>query len=104
MDQLFRSEFDGMLKAAVALADLEATRERLMDTLQQYLTEQDAQFLLSFKRMQPNWSLLPLKDVEALPAVRWKLQNLAKMPEARHAEALEKLQVVLNQLLHHASD
>lgn len=99
IDQLFQNEFDGMSNAAVTLADLDATRERLMDTIRQHITQQDAEFLLSFKRMQPDWSLLPLKGVDALPAVRWKLQNLAKMPAARHAEAVGKLEAVLNQLL-----
>jgi len=99
IDQLFQNEFDGMSNTSVALVDLEAARDRLMDTIRQHITPQDAEFLLSFKRMQPNWSLLPLKDAETLPAVRWKLQNLAKMPEARHAEAVDKLEAVLNQLL-----
>lgn len=99
LDGLYRSEFEGMSEVGVAQADLEATQARLMATISAHLTEQDAQFLLSFKRQQPDWSLLPLKDVETLPAVRWKLQNLAKMPAARHAQALEKLEAVLNGLL-----
>jgi predicted nucleotidyltransferase component of viral defense system len=99
MGQLFRNEFDGMLKTAAELVDLEASRDGLMERLKTLLSDQDAQFLLSFKRKHPDWSLLPLKDVEALPAVRWKLQNLEKMPATRHAEAVGKLELVLNQIL-----
>lgn len=99
MGQSFTAEFKGMVRQDFPFELLEQTRERLMDTIRQHITQQDAEFLLSFKRKQPDWSLLPLKGVDALPAVRWKLQNLAKMPEARHAEAVDKLETVLNQLL-----
>jgi predicted nucleotidyltransferase component of viral defense system len=99
MAQSFTTEFSGMVRESVSLQVLEQTRERLIDSIHQHFTEQDAQFLLSFKRKQPDWSLLPLKDVEALPAVRWKLQNLAKMPAARHAQAVDKLEAVLHRLL-----
>lgn len=103
MEQSFTAEFKGMVRQDLPLDLLEQTRERLMDAIRRYLTDQDAQFLLSFKRKQPDWSLLPLADVEALPAVRWKMQNLRKMPAARHAEALGKLEAVLNQLLNPAN-
>jgi predicted nucleotidyltransferase component of viral defense system len=100
MEQSFSAEFKGMVRQDLPLQVLEQTRERLMDAIRQHLTEQDAEFLLSFKRKQPDWSLLPLKDIEALPAVRWKLHNLEKTPAVRHAEALRKLEEVLSQLLH----
>lgn len=99
LDGLYRNEFEGMSEGGLAQADLEATRARLMDAIRMHLTDQDAQFLLSFKRGQPDWSLLPLKDVEALPAIRWKLQNLVKMPAARHAQAVDQLEAVLHNLL-----
>ncbi|MBD3641115.1 MAG: hypothetical protein HUJ18_09000 [Marinobacter sp.] len=55
-------------------------------------------FLLSFKSGRPNWELFPLQGVQELPAVRWKLQNIARMPEGKHSEAIKKLESVLNKL------
>ena len=39
--------------------------------------------------------LLGLKDIDQLPAVRWKMQNLANMAPEKHAKAFEDLQRVL---------
>ncbi|MDF3014610.1 MAG: nucleotidyl transferase AbiEii/AbiGii toxin family protein, partial [Cellvibrio sp.] len=45
---------------------------------------------------QPDWSLLGLDGVNNLPAVRWKLINLQKIPDEKHQQALQQLKVVLN--------
>lgn len=94
----YENEFLGMLREAVSLADLEQTRTRLMRALAEKLTEQDVAFLLSFKSGEPDWTLLPLDGIAGLPAVRWKLHNISKMPAARHKESLNKLEAVLAQL------
>ena len=47
--------------------------------------------LLSIKRGEPAWDLLDLKDVDKLPAVRWKLQNLENLKPEKRAELLERL-------------
>lgn len=52
-------------------------------------------FLLSFKSLKPDWPLLGLRNVELLPAVRWKMINLGKMDKDRHAQALENLEDIL---------
>lgn len=39
--------------------------------------------------------LLGLRNVELLPAVRWKMINLGKMDKDRHAQALENLEDIL---------
>ena len=49
--------------------------------------------LMSFKRGEPDWSLLGLPDVADLPAVKWRLENLAKAPD-REAQ-IAKLEKVL---------
>jgi hypothetical protein len=48
------------------------------------------------KRIEPDWALLALPEVEFLPAIRWKLANLGQMTEKRHKQALSKLEDVLS--------
>jgi len=40
-------------------------------------------FLLSFKAGEPEWDLLGVPGAADLPAVRWKVDNLAKLSEGR---------------------
>ena len=91
----FERGFVGMTEEPVLLADLEATREALIASLQAAFTPDDKCFLLSLKRGEPDWKLLNIPGVENLPAVRWKLLNLAKLEPARRAVLLNALERVL---------
>ena len=95
----YQQEFVGMLREDLPLESLEQTRQRLIAELAVHMNAQDVEFLLSFKAGQPNWELLPLVGVADLPAVRWKLKNIARMPVKKHIEAVERLRSVLNNLL-----
>lgn len=68
-----------MAEQDIPLADLEAAREQLVRIINTSLTPQEREFLLSFKNYTPNWTQLGLAGIDQLPAVRWKLQNLARM-------------------------
>jgi predicted nucleotidyltransferase component of viral defense system len=92
---LFEGEFARMTREPVSLEELEGTRERLISDINATLSETDKRFLLSFKARTPDWSLLDLEGGSNLPAVRWKLQNLGRMSEDKHREALEKLSATL---------
>jgi hypothetical protein len=98
MRATFENHFAGMTRDAVALADLELTRDRLLNELAKQLTERDCQFLLSFKRLKPDWTLLGLPNAEKLPALQWKLVNLRKMSKARHSDAADQLEATLDRL------
>lgn len=84
-----------MAEVDVPLAELSTARQKIVELINQSMTSEERSFLLSFKNRQPVWTLLGLQGVEQLPAVRWKLQNLAKMPVEKHADALAKLRDVL---------
>lgn len=96
LETTFTGEFMGMSRVIVTCEELVAVRERLIDLLRQELSAKEKQFLLSVKELQPDWTLLGLAGVEHLPAVQWKLQNLAKMPKNKHKLAIAKLRQVLN--------
>ena len=85
-----------MAEHNVAMPELEAARTNLVSIINQSLTLQEREFLLSFKRCEPNWKLLGLEDVENLPAVKWKLQNLTTLKPEKHSEAVSRLKAILN--------
>jgi hypothetical protein len=44
------------------------------------------------KRGDPDWKLLGVEGVDRLPAVQWKLLNVANMGKDKHKRALQKLE------------
>lgn len=96
---IYENEFAQMAEADVSLKELENTRELLVELIHKQMTDQEREFLISFKAQTPQWDLLGLQNLEqvaALPSVQWKLMNLARMPKQKHAQALEKLRAVLS--------
>jgi predicted nucleotidyltransferase component of viral defense system len=90
----YQTGFAGMTEQKVPLESLIAARQTLIEEVQAGLTESHRKFLLSFYLRQPDWSLLPLKGVDRLPAVKWRQLNLDRAgPETRRAIAnsLEKI-------------
>ncbi len=92
---IFESDFANMTEIPVTVEDLETTREQLIKAIHAGLTEQEIQFLLSFKARTSNWSLLGLSGIDQLPAVKWKMLNLQKMSRDKHAKAYTALEKVL---------
>ncbi len=66
----------------VDLASLQATRSRLIEELPNMLSSEERRFLISMAYAEPDWSLLPIRHAENLPALRWKVQNLRKLAAA----------------------
>jgi len=81
--EVFATEFAGMTTEPVALETLEATRTWLFDALPHALTSAHREFLLSLLRGKPLWELMPFAHLKDMPAVRWKLVNLAKFAKAK---------------------
>ena len=92
---LYDGEFREMTREPLPLRMLLDARERLVAGIHATLAGRDRSFLLSVKGPRPDWSLIDLPDVAELPAVRWKLVNLDRMSEPRHAAALDRLKRVL---------
>ncbi|HEU0187733.1 MAG TPA: nucleotidyl transferase AbiEii/AbiGii toxin family protein [Gallionellaceae bacterium] len=91
----FEAEFTGMTLIPVTLAELEQTRETMINLIRERLTDPQRQFLLGFKQGEPDWGLLNPPGIENLPAVQWKLLNIRRMTPARREQALENLRQVL---------
>ena len=82
MGPAFANEFVGMERSAITLADLQAARDRLRRELLATVTDAQKRFLLSLVAAEPDWSLLTIPHVAQLPAVQWKLRNLARLKKA----------------------
>jgi len=93
---LYEAEFINMTTMPVSFAELEDVREQLIKIIQTSLTPAERDFLLGFKSGKPDWSLLELEGIDSLPAVRWKLQNLAKLAEDRRGQLISRLSKVLS--------
>ena len=91
----YLGEFANMAAENVSLDELIVVREQLVDCIHKELTKSEKLFLLSFKNRKPDWSLLGLKRVSELPAIKWKQINLAKMTDDKHRLAVDKLKSVL---------
>ena len=79
MATAFEKEFAGMSVGPISLEELMVTRERLRRELPAALTDAQRRFLLSLANAEPEWGLMACPHLSELPALRWKLQNLAKL-------------------------
>ncbi|HEX2864259.1 MAG TPA: nucleotidyl transferase AbiEii/AbiGii toxin family protein [Deinococcales bacterium] len=91
----FEQAFAGMSARAVSLKDLEETRADLLAAVHAGLTDDDRAFLLGLAEGAPDWSRLPVPNARELPAVRWKLANIERMPAAKRREAVLSLGMAL---------
>ncbi len=74
--QAMTNQFVGMTNENFTYEDFEQTRLNLVKAVNQGLTQDDKDFLLSFKNCEPNWNIY---NFERFPAVQWKLNNLRKL-------------------------
>jgi len=91
----FHNEFSGMTFEDASLKELVEVQRRMLDVLKEHFTQQDFDFLMSFKRGTPDWKLAPESHIQNLPAVQWKLRNIGMMSEEKRAQSLEKLEGIL---------
>ena len=78
----FENEFAGMARNPITLAELQRVRKKLKKELPAALTPNHRQFLLSLVAGEPDWQLMKCPHLSQLPAIRWKLQNLAKLKKS----------------------
>ena len=91
LDEIYRNEFEGMTEETDILEELKKVQAQLPSLMAQKLTDTDREFLLSFKRAEPNWDLISIPHLKELPGVQWKLLNIRKMDKDKHQEAFRKL-------------
>jgi predicted nucleotidyltransferase component of viral defense system len=95
--QEFAHGFESMTAEAVTLKDLLEARETLIAAMAGDMPEAHKEFLLGFKRGEPDWNLLGVPDAADLPAVRWKQINLDKLSAEHRTKLVAQLRSVLEQ-------
>lgn len=86
IEETFKNEFVGLTSDPIHLDDLLQTQKRLMAELPRALKQNHRIFLLSLLETKPDWSLLPFKHLQELPAIQWKLQNLSHLKSKNPAK------------------
>jgi hypothetical protein len=94
----FRDQFVGMTRDPVELDTLLAARAQLKEELPRRLSERHRQFLVGLARAEPNWSLLRCEHAAELPALRWKLMNLATFRDRRPDDFERQASLLAEQL------
>ena len=95
-ERLFSAEFVGMTdNASITHIELIDIRDRLLKKLLDDLTHEERKFLLSIKSGIPDWSLLPILGIENLPAIRWKVTNINRIPEEKKKPSFDNLKTIL---------
>ena len=94
----YEAEFKGMTSKDISLQALIDSRDELISSIHKNLTNDEKEFILSFKSGEPDWTLFPIK-IEPLPAIKWKLQNiqaLKKKNPQKHIELYKVLKAKLS--------
>jgi predicted nucleotidyltransferase component of viral defense system len=97
IESAFTHGFSGMTRDPVDLADLLAARVALIKSVVGGMSPNHRRFLVSFERGEPVWDLLGLPNAVELPAVRWRQQNLDKLPANKRALLVTRLEEVLSE-------
>jgi hypothetical protein len=82
----FENEFAGMEREPVSLKVLEDARVRLRRELAGALTADHKRFLLGLVAGEPPWEVMQCRHLAELPAIQWKLQNLARLKRTNAAK------------------
>jgi hypothetical protein len=67
----------------------------LVRVIRTAMTEGDKRFLLALKRGDQDWRDFALPEAARLPAIQWKMLNLARMQPAKRRQAADKLETIL---------
>jgi predicted nucleotidyltransferase component of viral defense system len=86
--------FLGMTDINFTYQDHEQAFETLKTKLHKSLIGDDKKFIISFFNLNPQWDLVKhIPNIQALPAVKWKLVNLEKVSQSILKDQIEKIEI-----------
>ncbi len=96
MTTAFENEFQGMTRNPATLAELQKARAKLRRDLSSKITANQKEFLIGLVSGEPDWRLMKCLHLSQLPAIQWKIQNLARLKTSnpkKFAQQAEELRV-----------
>ncbi|MFZ1985450.1 MAG: nucleotidyl transferase AbiEii/AbiGii toxin family protein [Desulfatitalea sp.] len=91
----YHAELAGMVDVPVELDQLRETLPELVRVIHTAMSDGDKRFLLALKRGDQDWRDFALPEVARLPAIQWKMLNLARMQPVKRRQAADKLETIL---------
>lgn len=95
IDGQYQGEFSGMARRSITVSELKMAAFSAFKILLSNFTEREKNLIVSVYDSEPLWKNSPIEHAQYLPAVIWKLQNIAKMPEAKRESSQQALKKVL---------
>lgn len=80
--EVMANQFDGMTDISFSYKEFEETRIRLVQDINNVLTVEDKNLLLSFESAEPVWENYDFEYFKDYPSVKWKLMNLKKLKKS----------------------
>lgn len=90
----FRLSFQGITNLVIELDQLAAHRKLILDQFHKELKQRHLQLLVSTLKGAPDCGLLPLKGLEELPGIKWRLFNLTKLNEQKKLQEINILEAI----------
>jgi len=81
-----------MTSIEISCETLQETRAKIFEIISLAFTDQEKEFLISFKRGEPKWDLISVENIQNFPSVKWKLHNIQNMTSAKRQQALALLE------------
>ena len=94
--EAFKTDFSDMMVTPIQVADLDQARTALIERVNRSLTPKDKEFLIAFKKGNPDWEHLSVSHIKDLPAVKWKLHNLEQIGTATRIAMVDDLKSFFN--------
>lgn len=87
----YNNGFEGMTEETVAIDELVKTQHEMIEVLIGAMPDRHREFLIGFELGEPDWSLLKIRHVAELPAIRWRQRNLDKLKLDQRSALVELL-------------
>jgi predicted nucleotidyltransferase component of viral defense system len=98
MSPAFENEFTGLTQNPITLDELKLARRRLREELPAMLTVNHRRFLLGLVAGEPEWHIMKCAHLAELPAIRWKLQNPAKLKKTNSQKFTQQIEALRERL------
>jgi predicted nucleotidyltransferase component of viral defense system len=95
IQNIYEQDFVGMTRDKIEIESLLKSRDKLITSIHACFTQKDKDFLLSFKKGEPDWDLYDLAKIQSFPSVAWKLKNIKAMTNGKRQKAYENLETIL---------